>query len=107
MIGLLTDRINNKLEKGNLINEHARNRKPVPLNKHKLSSGPVMRALFCLQAMNMKIVPNLLDMVPNITSNISIWQADFKVPGLPLHIVEEAVIKATGTNILSTWAKLI
>ena len=54
----------------------------------------------------MKIVPDLPDIVPNITSNISIWQADFKVPGLPLHIVEEAVIKATGTNILSTWAKL-
>ena len=101
MIGLLTDGINNKLEKGNLINEHARNRKPVPLIKHKLSSGPVMRPLSCLQAINMKIVPNLLDMVPNITSNISISQADFKVPGLPLHIVEEAVIKATGTNILS------
>ena len=33
MIGLLTDRINNKLEKGNLINEHALNREPVP-NKH-------------------------------------------------------------------------
>ena len=72
MSGLLTDRINNKLEKGNLINEHPRNRKPVPLNKHKLSSGPVMRALFCLQAINMKIVPDLPDIVPNITSNISI-----------------------------------
>ena len=33
MSGLLTDRINNKLEKGNLINEHALNREPVP-NKH-------------------------------------------------------------------------
>ena len=32
-VGLLTDRINNKLEKGNLINEHALNREPVPL-KH-------------------------------------------------------------------------
>ena len=30
--GLLTDRINNKLEKGNLINEHALNREPVPLS---------------------------------------------------------------------------
>ena len=59
MIGLLTDKINNKLEKCNLINEHARNLKPVPLNEHKLSSGPVMRPLFCLQAINMKIVPDL------------------------------------------------
>lgn len=49
----------------------------------------------------MNIVPNLPDIVPNVTSNISIRQADFKVPGLPLHIVEEAVIKATGTDILS------
>ena len=34
-MGLLTDRINNKLEKGNkyyyLINEHELNREPVPL----------------------------------------------------------------------------
>ena len=30
-MGLLTDRINNKLEKSNLINEHALNREPVPL----------------------------------------------------------------------------
>ena len=28
-LGLLTDRINNKLEKSNLINEHALNREPV------------------------------------------------------------------------------
>ena len=27
----LTDKINNKLEKSNLINEHALNREPVPL----------------------------------------------------------------------------
>ena len=33
MSGLLTDRINNKLEKGNFINEHALNRETVP-NKH-------------------------------------------------------------------------
>ena len=31
--GLLTDRINDKLEKGNSTNEHALNREPVP-NKH-------------------------------------------------------------------------
>ena len=32
----LTDRINNKLEKSNLINEHALNCEPVPLKeKHK------------------------------------------------------------------------
>ena len=30
-VGLLTDRINNKLEKSNLINEYALNREPVPL----------------------------------------------------------------------------
>ena len=30
-VGLLTDRINNKLEESNLINEHALNREPVPL----------------------------------------------------------------------------
>ena len=32
-MGLLTERINNKLEKGNLINEHARNHEPVPLRR--------------------------------------------------------------------------
>ena len=30
-VGLLTDRITNKLEESNLINEHALNREPVPL----------------------------------------------------------------------------
>ena len=30
-VGLLTDRINNKLEKSNFINEHALDREPVPL----------------------------------------------------------------------------
>ena len=30
-VGFLTDRINNKLEKSILINEHALNREPVPL----------------------------------------------------------------------------
>ena len=33
-MGLLTDRINNKLEKSNLIYEHALNREPVPLSCH-------------------------------------------------------------------------
>ena len=32
LVGLLTDRINNKLEISNLINEHALNRELVPLN---------------------------------------------------------------------------
>ena len=31
-VGLLTDRIDNELEKSNLINEHVLNREPVPLN---------------------------------------------------------------------------
>ena len=31
-VGLLTNRINNKLEKSNLINEHMLNHEPVPLN---------------------------------------------------------------------------
>ena len=35
-VGLLTDRINNKLEKSNLINEHALNREPVPLTLQSL-----------------------------------------------------------------------
>jgi len=35
-VGLLTNKIDNELKKGNLINEHALNREPVPLNKvHK------------------------------------------------------------------------
>ena len=33
--GLLTDRINNKLEQSNLINEHALNPEPVPLIEKK------------------------------------------------------------------------
>ena len=37
-VGLLTDdSINNKLEKSNLINEHALNREPVPLNLSLIS----------------------------------------------------------------------
>ena len=35
-VGLLTDRINNKLEKSNIINEHAHNRQPIPLNNFEL-----------------------------------------------------------------------
>ena len=35
-MGLSTDRINNKLEKSNLINEHALNREPVPLTLSEL-----------------------------------------------------------------------
>ena len=35
-VGFLTDRINNKLEKSNVINEHALNREPVPLIVSKL-----------------------------------------------------------------------
>ena len=31
-VGLLTDKINNKLKKSDWINEHALNREPVPLN---------------------------------------------------------------------------
>ena len=37
-MGLLTDRIDNKLEKSNLINEHALNRAPVPLRFEHLCS---------------------------------------------------------------------
>ena len=33
-VGLLTDRINNKLEKSNLIYEHALNSEPVPLSEN-------------------------------------------------------------------------
>ena len=32
-MGLLTNRINNKLEQSNLVNEHALNREPVPLKR--------------------------------------------------------------------------
>ena len=35
-VGFLTDRINNKLEKSNVINEHALNREPVPLRETSL-----------------------------------------------------------------------
>ena len=35
-MGLLTNRINNKLEKSNLINGHALNREPVPLSFHSI-----------------------------------------------------------------------
>ena len=39
-MGLLTDRINNKLEKCNLINEHALNRELVPLKeKYRFEKG--------------------------------------------------------------------
>ena len=38
-VGLLTDRINNKLEKHNLINEHALNSEPVPLSNDDDHNG--------------------------------------------------------------------
>ena len=41
-VGLLTDRINNKLEKGNLSNEHALNREPFLL-KHTEKSWHARR----------------------------------------------------------------
>ena len=34
--GLVTDRINNKVEKSNLINDHAHNRQPIPLYNFEL-----------------------------------------------------------------------
>ena len=43
-MGLLTDRINNKLERSNLINEHALNREPVPLIQ-TLSMAPSVSVL--------------------------------------------------------------
>ena len=39
MWGLSTDRINKKLEKSNLVNEHALKREPVPLSSLILSSA--------------------------------------------------------------------
>ena len=35
-MGFLTDRISNKLDRSNLINEHALNREPVPLTTRRL-----------------------------------------------------------------------
>ena len=43
-VGLLTDRINNKLEKRNLINEHALNRELVPLNYRQPTDSPARRS---------------------------------------------------------------
>ena len=43
-VGLLTDKINNKLEKSDWINEHALNREPVllnTLNSSAIKSGPL------------------------------------------------------------------
>ena len=36
-MGVLTDRIKNKLERSNLIDEHALNREPVPLSDEQIS----------------------------------------------------------------------
>ena len=44
LVGLSTDRINNKLEKSNLINEHALNCEPVPLTLSELH-GILIRTL--------------------------------------------------------------
>ena len=43
-VGLLTDRINNKLEKRNLINEHALKRELVPLNYRQPTDSPARRS---------------------------------------------------------------
>ena len=45
-VGLLTDRINNKLEKSNLSNEHALNREPVPL-RHASNGNEVSTKIYC------------------------------------------------------------
>ena len=46
-VALLTDRINNKLEKSNLINEHALNREPVPLTVYLLTLSSFLKRFIC------------------------------------------------------------
>ena len=46
LVGLLTDRINNKLERSNLINEYALNREPVPLISFL---GDILYKVFLMQ----------------------------------------------------------
>ena len=48
-MGLLTDRINNKLEKSNLSNEHALNREPVPLRLFHSFFVKYILSLMCFQ----------------------------------------------------------
>ena len=60
-MGLLTDRINSKLEKSNLINEHALNRQPVPLSPPpSLISPPPPH----LQGKKINNPPSLLSPLP-------------------------------------------
>ena len=51
-MGLLTDRIDNALEKSNLINEHALNREPVPLIVPILNKIQLFRNLKVYQEMH-------------------------------------------------------
>ena len=51
-MGLLTDRIDNALEKSNLINEHALNREPVPLIVPILNKIQLFRNLQVYQEMH-------------------------------------------------------
>ena len=43
-VGLLTDRINNKWEKSNLINEHALIREPFPWNRERNEDAFALKA---------------------------------------------------------------
>ena len=53
-VGLLTDRINNKLERRNSINEHALNREPVPLKEMKT---PVPLNVMTMRSMLFPLTP--------------------------------------------------
>ena len=59
-MGLLTDRINSKLEKSNLINEHALNRQPVPLSPPPSLISPPPH----LQGKKINNPPSLLSPLP-------------------------------------------
>ena len=73
-MGLLNDRINNKLEKCNLIDEHALNREPVPLTvSGKLPTYPFPKLTLTLTShlgqnvglgkVEMEPLPELFDLI--------------------------------------------
>ena len=60
-VGLLTDRISNKMEKRNLINEHVLNREPVPLKEQtKLCKEKLVLDVFVLKHLEIWFVLHFL-----------------------------------------------
>ena len=58
-MGLLTNRINNKLENSNLINEHVLNREPVPLTANYSCRSQISQVRTVWTKLNPQVLASL------------------------------------------------